>query len=74
MSLYVWRVIVFLYVGSRRLLHNLTDMHRKPSACIGLHMGMVPKSYHHLVKDSLQRDSLTESITDFWGYGKELLW
>jgi hypothetical protein len=44
-SLYVRRVAGFLYVGSRRLLHNLTDMRRKPSACIGLHVGMVSKAY-----------------------------
>jgi hypothetical protein len=28
------------------ILHNLTDMHWKASACIGLHMGMVPELYH----------------------------
>jgi hypothetical protein len=49
-TLYMWRVISFLYAGSHRLLHNLTDMRRKPSACIGLHVGMVPKAYQHSVK------------------------
>jgi hypothetical protein len=28
------------------LLLNLTDMRRKHSACISLHVGMVPKLYH----------------------------
>jgi hypothetical protein len=27
-----------------------------------------------LAKDPLQRDSLAESVTDFWRYGKQLLW
>jgi hypothetical protein len=44
-TLHVRRVVVFLYAGSRRLLHNLTDMRRKASACIDLRMGMVPESY-----------------------------
>jgi hypothetical protein len=44
-TLHVQRVVVFLYVGSRRLLHNLTDMHRKASAGLGLHVAMVPESY-----------------------------
>jgi hypothetical protein len=35
-----------LYVGSHQHFHNLTDMRRKPSACITLCMGMVPKVYH----------------------------
>jgi hypothetical protein len=30
------------------ILHNLTDMCRKASACIGLHVGMVPESYHRM--------------------------
>jgi hypothetical protein len=45
MSLSVQRVVGFLYVGSHRLLHNLTDMCQKPSACIGLCMDMVPMAY-----------------------------
>jgi hypothetical protein len=36
---------VFLYVGSRHLLHNLTDMRWKLSTCIDLCVGMVPESY-----------------------------
>jgi hypothetical protein len=35
-----------LYTGSRRHSCNLTDMHQKASACIGLCVGMVPESYH----------------------------
>jgi hypothetical protein len=31
-------------------------------------------SGYHLVKDSLQCDSLVESLRNFWGYGEELLW
>jgi hypothetical protein len=44
-TLYMLRVISFLYAGSHWLLHNLTDMCQKPSACIGLCMGMVSKAY-----------------------------
>jgi hypothetical protein len=36
----------FVYARSHRLFCNLTDMCRKPSACFGLCMGMVPKAYH----------------------------
>jgi hypothetical protein len=45
-TLHVRRVIVFLYAGSRRLLHNLTDMHWKALACLSLCMAMVPELYH----------------------------
>jgi hypothetical protein len=45
-TLHVWRVVVFLYVGSHRLLHNLTDMCQKALAGLGLHVAMVPESYH----------------------------
>jgi hypothetical protein len=48
-TLHVGRVIVFLYMGSHRLLHNLADMCRKVSACIDLHMAMVPESYQHMI-------------------------
>jgi hypothetical protein len=44
-TLYVWRVIGLLYAGSHRLLHNLTDVHRKPSACFGLHVDTVSMAY-----------------------------
>jgi hypothetical protein len=44
-TLHVQRVVVFLYAGSRRLLHNLTDMRQKPSAGLGLRVAMVPESY-----------------------------
>jgi hypothetical protein len=37
---------VYLYAGSRHLLHNLTNMCRKPSAGLGLRVAMVPESYH----------------------------
>jgi hypothetical protein len=43
-TLHVQRVVEF---GSRRLLHNLTDMCRKPSAGLGLCVAMVPELYHH---------------------------
>jgi hypothetical protein len=45
-TLHVRRVVE---LGSRRLLHNLTDMRRKPLAFIGLHVAMVPESYHRSV-------------------------
>jgi hypothetical protein len=48
LTLDVQRVVVFLYVESRHLLHNLTDMHRKVSACIDLRVAMVPESYQHV--------------------------
>jgi hypothetical protein len=47
-TLHVRRVIVFLYAGSHCLLHNLTDMHWKASACLGLRVAMVPESYQHM--------------------------
>jgi hypothetical protein len=47
-SLYVQRVIGFLYAESRQHFYNLTDMHWKPSACFGLHVGMVPKAYQQI--------------------------
>jgi hypothetical protein len=39
---------VYLYVGSHRLLHNLTDMCWKPSAGLGLRVAMVPESYQRI--------------------------
>jgi hypothetical protein len=45
LTLHVWRVVIFLYAGSRRLLHNLTNMHQKVSAGLGLCVAMVPESY-----------------------------
>jgi hypothetical protein len=36
---------VYLYAGSRCLLHNLTDMRRKPLACISLCVDRVPVVY-----------------------------
>jgi hypothetical protein len=39
-------VVDFGCAESRRLLHNLTDMRWKVSACIDLRMAMVPESYH----------------------------
>jgi hypothetical protein len=48
MSLYVQRVITFLYAESRRHFYNLTDMCWKPSACFGLRVGMVPNAYQQL--------------------------
>jgi hypothetical protein len=56
MSLYVWRVVGFLYAGSHRLLHNLTNMHWKPLACIGLCVGMVPKVYHQTIGEAEVHD------------------
>jgi hypothetical protein len=53
-TLDVWRVIIFLYTGSHHLLHNLTDMRRKASACIDLRVAMVPESYHcRCIRDPL---------------------
>jgi hypothetical protein len=45
MSLYVRRVIGFLYAESHWYFYNLTNMHQKPSACFSLCVGMVPKVY-----------------------------
>jgi hypothetical protein len=45
MSLYVQRVISFLYAGSYWHFCILTNMHQKPLACISLHMDMVPMAY-----------------------------
>jgi hypothetical protein len=48
LTLYVQRVVVFLYVVSHCLLLNLTNMHQKPSACFGLRVDMVPIAYQCL--------------------------
>jgi hypothetical protein len=58
---------VFLYAGSRRLLHNLTDMHRKPSASLGLRVAMVPESYHwpRLCKDTLYQIYIPQTTTEY---------
>jgi hypothetical protein len=36
---------VDIYAGSRQHSCNLTNMHQKASACIGLRVAMVPESY-----------------------------
>jgi hypothetical protein len=46
LTLYVRRVVELIYVGSCQHSCNLTNMCRKASACIGLHVAMVPESYH----------------------------
>jgi hypothetical protein len=51
-TLHVQRVVVFLYAGSHRLLHNLTDMRRKALACLDLCMGMVPELYQQVRDES----------------------
>jgi hypothetical protein len=50
LSWYMWEAV--------GILHNLTDMHRKASACIGLRMGMVPESYQctHPLINSTRKD------------------
>jgi hypothetical protein len=45
-TLHVQRVVVFLYAGSRRLLHNLTDMGQKALACLDPCVAMVLELYH----------------------------
>jgi hypothetical protein len=50
LTLHVQRVIVFLYAGSRHLLHNLTDMRQKASASLGLFMAIVPELYQQASK------------------------
>jgi hypothetical protein len=42
-----WKVVDFACVKSRRIsiLHNLTDMRRKPSAGFGLRVDRVPVAY-----------------------------
>jgi hypothetical protein len=32
------------------ILHNLTDMRRKASACLGLCVAIVPESYQHILE------------------------
>jgi hypothetical protein len=49
LSLYMQRVVGFVYVKSRRLFCNLTDMCQKPLACFSLCVDMVPKAYYHIV-------------------------
>jgi hypothetical protein len=44
-TLHAWRVVILLYMGSRQHSCNLTNMRRKASAGLGLHMAMVPESY-----------------------------
>jgi hypothetical protein len=50
LTLHVRRIVVFLYAGSRRLLPNLADMCRKPSASFGLHVDRVPMVYHRVTE------------------------
>jgi hypothetical protein len=67
LTLYMQRVVVFVYAKSHQLFCNLTEMHRKPSACFkmrqkplacfGLCMGMVPKAY--------QRSPVNSPMLDF---------
>jgi hypothetical protein len=38
----------FLYAESHQHFCNLTNMCWKPSACFGLHVGIVPKEYHRV--------------------------
>jgi hypothetical protein len=49
-------VVDFACAKSRRIgiLHNLSDMHRKPSAGFGLRMDRVPVAYHQV--GSVQRE------------------
>jgi hypothetical protein len=61
-TLYMWKVISFLYAESHQHFCNLTDMHWKPSACFGLCISMVPKVYQH-------RDGVTEGDKrTAWGW------
>jgi hypothetical protein len=57
LTLHVWRVVVFLYAGSRCLLHNLTDMRRKPSVHFGIRVAMVPESYQRSVSIKVTGDT-----------------
>jgi hypothetical protein len=52
LTLYMWRVVSFLYVVSCWHFCNLTNMHQKPSACFGLCVGIVPKAYQREVKSA----------------------
>jgi hypothetical protein len=66
-SLYVWRVVVFLYAGSRRHSCNLTDMRWKASAfeatfkARGFQVLFLPKFHCEL-----------NFIEQCWGYAKRL--
>jgi hypothetical protein len=40
-TLYVRGVVVFLYAGSRRLLHNLTNMYWKALVHFSIHVAIV---------------------------------
>jgi hypothetical protein len=44
------------------ILHNLTDMHRKASACIGLCVDRVPMAYQHVVVFVLVRNLVKQAI------------
>jgi hypothetical protein len=56
--------------GSHRLLHNLTYMHWKPSACIGLQVGMVPKLYHYNAgkKSAVKKKSESKKVCQLQMY------
>jgi hypothetical protein len=48
------RVIGFLYVLSCQFLHNLTDMHQKPSAYFSLCVDMVPMVYQWNTQEEVE--------------------
>jgi hypothetical protein len=52
-TMYMQRVVAFLYAVSCWHFCNLTSICRKPSACFGLRMGMVPKVYQRNAIESL---------------------
>jgi hypothetical protein len=45
LTLYMWRVVGFVYAESHWHFCNLTDMCWKPLVCFGLCVGIVPKAY-----------------------------
>jgi hypothetical protein len=56
------------------ILHNLTDMRRKASACIGLCVGMVPESYHRISYEGAKEDYADDAdLLKYLESAKELL-
>jgi hypothetical protein len=53
------------------ILHNLTDMCQKASACIGLYVGMVPELYHCLLR--LETRGECDNFSTIWSENATLI-
>jgi hypothetical protein len=68
-----WDVVDFACVKSRRvgILHNLSDMHRKPLASFGLCVDRVPVAYHRRdtcsIKGIVSKNNIEHCITHWSG-------